>query len=1036
MLHRESGVHAPTPTTTMLAPVTLLLSLVASIPLARPGDEPQVLFDVTRATSMYQAFEQVAVTSAGDVRVVALELGDADLDGTDGGYAFLATSRSTGLPLWEVTSPKYADLDAFALDPTGTRLFTSFADGAPNFLRREFIRDASDGTIERDLGTMSAAIGVFWSGDGSALVRWGTVLVQAEWRTLLTALSATDSSFLWTADLPGRSVGAIGFGYECLPTPTPDGSRIVVPARPYGAPYNGALVLYGLDAADGSLDWTYDFSATSELSMLEMAPDASLVLVGTGHVASADDSPRLFGLDPADGSVAVEVPLPVRPELLVPSPDSRSVAVGGDAVLGTQAAPDYGTFELALVDLDSNAVAWHDTQVANARQGHLSFAPGGATLHHVTSYLNTVRLHAWSTALGPSPGPVEVTAERRLVAVDVDVREGTPGGDPILRVLGLGYRTDETPVDPDSPPKTLVRDSFDAGDGALVLSLAPPTFGGLEQTFDSFGAVRPLPGEDAFLVASDLPEPQIGSPSGRTGVLVQKRSSIDGGLIEPQFAWEPSSSQAPPERIGLAFSASGDVLAGITEAGVSTLYPITFDFPPSLFGSTPSFWPHLTAASPPYRTRHAWVGDDARFAWLLRNDVESPTDGAALWMEHTPLGWLEASVTGAIEEFDIVDAPYGDHYFEAFQLDDSDPATVLRRATTTSPFLDWLRVLPSAPGLRGVELACGDALMMVGVLDDPQAPAARAARWDPDTGDVLWERTLDGGPIAFVLDVHQPLGSPYFHVYGDRELRPEHGPATPNPGVLLTYRIADGSLVSEVDLPIDASTRRGRRFDGAIVDLDSVNRIGVLRQPDWQELVPAAGDDGEPYLAVVDVKTGTELTRTSSIPHQSFVPVRDDAGRIFVPGRAVAGGDGSFDGRVTVLELPSLMSGPDEMSLASGGPFVFHVDQPEDAAGRFYLIATSATGTSPGVPVGAATPLPIVQDWLTNLALGWANNSEWPGFMGLLDANGDARGALVIEPGSDPALAGLQLYFAALVLDPIGGSTPLVTQPVVHTLVP
>lgn len=121
------------------------------------------------------------------------------------------------------------------------------------------------------------------------------------------------------------------------------------------------------------------------------------------------------------------------------------------------------------------------------------------------------------------------------------------------------------------------------------------------------------------------------------------------------------------------------------------------------------------------------------------------------------------------------------------------------------------------------------------------------------------------------------------------------------------------------------------------------------------------------------------------------------------------------------------------VGLAAGGRQDLHLAAGPAHAGRTYLLA-GAFGTSPGfVLQGVAVPLN--QDAWFQLSLGLANSAVYPQSLGVLDGNGAATAAVVLPPGLDPALAGLALYHAYVVVD-ASGAPVHASDPVKLTLRP
>ena len=98
----------------------------------------------------------------------------------------------------------------------------------------------------------------------------------------------------------------------------------------------------------------------------------------------------------------------------------------------------------------------------------------------------------------------------------------------------------------------------------------------------------------------------------------------------------------------------------------------------------------------------------------------------------------------------------------------------------------------------------------------------------------------------------------------------------------------------------------------------------------------------------------------------------------------------------------------------------------------------SSTRSVPATSYGGAA-WPLVLDAYTLHTIAAASGPLLPGSLGLLDADGRATAQVVVPPGSDPALAGLQLHHAFGLIDPTAGpaqAVTLVSEAVGLSLVP
>jgi chitinase len=98
------------------------------------------------------------------------------------------------------------------------------------------------------------------------------------------------------------------------------------------------------------------------------------------------------------------------------------------------------------------------------------------------------------------------------------------------------------------------------------------------------------------------------------------------------------------------------------------------------------------------------------------------------------------------------------------------------------------------------------------------------------------------------------------------------------------------------------------------------------------------------------------------------------------------------------------------ISAASGGNASFSLTAGRANAGRNHLLLVGFTGTEPGTPLPGGATLPLNIDALTWAVMNPAFSPIFSGFIGTLDANGEATAQLVVPP--IPQLAGLSLSFA------------------------
>ena len=128
---------------------------------------------------------------------------------------------------------------------------------------------------------------------------------------------------------------------------------------------------------------------------------------------------------------------------------------------------------------------------------------------------------------------------------------------------------------------------------------------------------------------------------------------------------------------------------------------------------------------------------------------------------------------------------------------------------------------------------------------------------------------------------------------------------------------------------------------------------------------------------------------------------------------------------ITVEPVTPLHAGLDELSASAGGEVHFVVQAGQAAANLPYILLGSASGTSPGVPLGFQN-VPLNPDAFTDFTILAGGPPLLPGSIGVTSASGRADAWLSAAPGLFAPGVGLHLDFAAVVL----GSPETITNPV------
>lgn len=199
----------------------------------------------------------------------------------------------------------------------------------------------------------------------------------------------------------------------------------------------------------------------------------------------------------------------------------------------------------------------------------------------------------------------------------------------------------------------------------------------------------------------------------------------------------------------------------------------------------------------------------------------------------------------------------------------------------------------------------------------------------------------------------------------------------------------------------------------------SAMATGVFGNQIWSmggEL-PILHDANEVYDVATDTWTSVE---PMALPRHGMVAVPLDDG-LLVPGGGVAIGFGPT--AAVDIFFPDFLGTPGSISLAAGGTQTLLLDAGAAGSNDLYWIFGSATGTSPGIPLGGGLTLPLVFDAYTGLTLKRPFLGIFSGFLAFLDAKGQASASITLPAGSDPSLMGLDLFHAYTAARTLGATT-------------
>ncbi len=122
-----------------------------------------------------------------------------------------------------------------------------------------------------------------------------------------------------------------------------------------------------------------------------------------------------------------------------------------------------------------------------------------------------------------------------------------------------------------------------------------------------------------------------------------------------------------------------------------------------------------------------------------------------------------------------------------------------------------------------------------------------------------------------------------------------------------------------------------------------------------------------------------------------------------------------FDANGVPDECQALSVDQAAISVSQGGIQSFSLSAGASFGGSGYLLLGTAGATTPGIPLGSLT-LALELDAFLIFSLQSLNKPPYQSSFGLLAAGGMASASITIPSASQPALAGLQLHHAYLVL--------------------
>jgi hypothetical protein len=145
---------------------------------------------------------------------------------------------------------------------------------------------------------------------------------------------------------------------------------------------------------------------------------------------------------------------------------------------------------------------------------------------------------------------------------------------------------------------------------------------------------------------------------------------------------------------------------------------------------------------------------------------------------------------------------------------------------------------------------------------------------------------------------------------------------------------------------------------------------------------------------------------------------------------------GSLSGSAFAFRRGMLMHGATTLAVTGSGQQDFLLLGGAANAFKLHWIVGSASGTAPGTALSPTVTAPLNIDSYALRTISVTNAPPILGSLGLFDADGISKRALIVPPGLSPSLAGLTLHHAYLVFDPFTSELLGASNAVPLTLVP
>ena len=912
--------------------------------------------------------------------------------------------------------------------------------------------DLLDGTerwqsvAHSNFGDQSTTTALLVAPNGESVYSVGSLLGEPIENAIVQSLNATDGTQLWSTP-----IGSIfGFAPQAAQL-SPDGSLLyLVGSSVFG------MSLYALDTVSGTADLVLFFQELPSMvcpTDLVVNPDGTrLWLCGSIPGQSFANTEYLVvavDLPPGQpGQIAWEQSYGELDSGFLTAQSLEFDAMSGRLFVGGNRGNLTDLDEVLAYDGATGELAWSASvgfdveRVELASDGRVVVAgmqSSGASASALDPVNGTV---AWSVHLGelqPSSGPFvdfAISPDRNrleLLSSETLVSINAPDGS-IQRMASVAGST----FLPEALPGAIVLTG--SGPEERTLFTAVQTF--LNTAEDTVvSAYTPVGVDPEWTQAFDLPVPgndrvdDLAISNDRTKIVAVVETTSAGFFMQASHLVAFDSSDGSQIWGGGAFASTGFTardrrvqfspdddrvvdffttpfgfhLSSRSASDGELIWQTTFDLPDGIFAFDPA---NSLAIAPDGSRIFALARQldilDESGLFLLALDSE----GEPVWTfqdsPHTPSFASNPLPTANA----LACAPDSSTVFlaENVRLPEA-PSNALRVGAFDSlsgtPL--WSSLLEKSQPLALLVGPAGSDLFVVAKVNQPADGAELlVAALNASNGQILWTTTFGADDGAAEDVVFATLDNSEHSVLVGSHLSATSG--NPSRASFLAFDQGTGDIRWSTEVFLESSSVFHGAFDPATRTFTLGGQVLVqapFQAPSQSNYVAFGVDAGtglQLWQAEVDLGFGSwsQATRVVAGPGQFFL-----AGSASTP----TGSD------VHVVELQSapLTATPSELSISFLGEQLLVLFGGSALAGQPYIMLGSATGGSPGIPLGPGIVLPLAPDAYFDLLLSAQGGGLLQNSTGVLDDNGRATATFHLPAGIHPSLAGLSLLHAYVV---------------------